>query len=165
MAMPRELRDIVYEYVIESLPKIIDVSNDRLLDPAFQISTQGSAQTVVGSSCHHGLVTFLPGIAYVNKVIYREFVPSYLRCIYLNIGATPHFPYLENVFDTLPRGEGWDKIINLTMLNLASTALTPGRATEVIDTILQATSLLVLVLNFTLADFYLPPDWPSPPSF
>jgi hypothetical protein len=158
MAMPRELRDIVYEYVIDELPKVIDVSNDRLLAPAFQLATQGNAQTVVGGSSHHGLVTFLPGIAYVNDVIYREFTPAYLRRIYLNIGASPDFLYLENFFDTLPRGDGWGKIVNLTMLNLAIIARTPGRATEIMDTILQATNLQVLVLNLTLADLYLPPD-------
>jgi hypothetical protein len=164
MAMPRELRDIVYGSVIDDLPKIIDMSNDRLLAPALQLSTHGSAQTIVGGSNHHGLVTFLPGIAYVNEVIYREFTPTYLRRIYLNIGETPDLLYLENFFDTLPRGDGWGKIINLTMLNLATIARTPSRATEVVDTILQAINLQVLVLNLTLADFYLPPDWSSPPS-
>lgn len=164
MAMPRELRNIVYEHVIEDLPKIIDVSNDRLLAAAFRLALQGNAQTVVGGSTHHGLVTFQPGIAYVNDIIYREFVTTYLRRIYLSIGATPDFLYLENLFETLPRGDGWGKIVNLTMLNLATIARTPGRATEVMDAILQATSLQVLVLNLTLQDLYLPPNWPPPPT-
>jgi hypothetical protein len=50
------------------------------------------------------------------------------------------------------------------MLNLASIARTPGRATEVVDTILQATNLQILVLSLRLQDLYLPPDWPTPPT-
>lgn len=50
------------------------------------------------------------------------------------------------------------------MLNFAILARTPGRATEVMDMILQATKLKVLVLSFALRDFYLPSDWPHPPT-
>jgi hypothetical protein len=106
MAIPRELRDLIYNYVIDDLPKIIDVSNDRALAPVFQLQPQGSSQTVVGGSTNSGLVTFLPGIAYVNDVVYGEFVPTYLQRIYLNIGATPDLLYLENFFETLPKGDG-----------------------------------------------------------
>jgi hypothetical protein len=159
MAIPRELRDMIYDHIIDDLPKIIDVSNDRLLAPAFQLALQGDAQTVVGGSPDLPLVTFLPGIAYVNNTLYNEFVPAYLRKIYLQIGDTPDFMYLENFFEILPNGKGWEKIINLTILNLADVARTPGRATELMDTILQASNLQVFVINFRLQDFYLPPDW------
>jgi hypothetical protein len=164
MALPRETRDLVYDHIVNYLPKIINVSDDRLLSPAFQFEMDGNAQTVVGGSENFPLVTFLPGIAYVHGRVYAEFVPTYLRKIHLQIGASPDFLYLENFFEMLPPGKGWEKILNLTMLNLAEVARTPGRATEVMDTILQATNLQVLVLNFRLQDFYLPPDWPSAPT-
>jgi hypothetical protein len=160
MAIPREVRNMIYDHVVDDLPNIIDVSNDRLLAPVFQLAT---AQTVVGGSNRLPLVTFLPSIAYVNDTIYAEFVPTYLRKVYLQIGDTPDLLYLENFFETLPTGKGWEKITNLTILNLATVSRTPGRATEVMDTILQASSLQVLVLNFRLQDFYLPPDWPASP--
>jgi hypothetical protein len=160
MAVPREVRDMIYDHVINDLPKIIDVSNDRLLAPMFQLVT---TQTVVGGSSRLPLVTFLPSIAYVNDTIYTEFVPTYLHKIYLQIGDTPDLLYLKNFFETLPAGKGWERMSNLTILNLATVARSPGRATEVMDTILQARSLQVLVLNFHLQDFYLPPDWPASP--
>jgi hypothetical protein len=159
MAIPREIREMIYDYVIEDLPKIIDVSNDRLLAPVFQLA---ATHTVVGGSSRLPLVTFLPSIAYLNDAIYAEFVPTYLRKIYLHIGERPDLLYLENSFETLPTGKGWKKITNLTILNLATVARTPGRAKEVMDTILQATNLQGLVIN-RLQDFYLPPDWPASP--
>jgi hypothetical protein len=159
MAFPRELRDLVYSHIISDLSKIINVSNDRLLAPTFQLSNQ----TIIGGSSQHPLVTFLPGIAYINNHIYNEFVPAYLRHIYLKISDTPDLLYLENFFDTLPRDNGWHKINNLTLLDVASLARTPGRANEVMDTILHAPNLKVVVLNFKLCDFYLPPDWPFLP--
>jgi hypothetical protein len=164
MALPREVRDMVYEHIVEYLPKIIDVSKDRLLAPAFQLEMDGNTQTVAGGSENLPLVTFLPGIAYVNDIVYAEFVPTYLRKIHLQIGETPNFLYLENFFETLPRGKGWERIVNLTILNLAEVARTPSRATEMMDTIHQAVNLQVLVLNFRLQDFYLPPDWPETPT-
>jgi hypothetical protein len=164
MALPREIRDLVYEHVVNYLPKIINVSNDRLLPPAFQLEMEGSAQTVIGGSENFPLVTFLPGIAYVHERVYVEFVPTYLRQIHLQVGDSLDFLYLENFFETLPRGKGWEKILNLTMLNLAEVARTPGRATGVMDAILQASNLQVLVLNFRFQDFYLPPDWPAAPT-
>jgi hypothetical protein len=164
VALPREIRDLVYDHIVDYLPKIINVSDDRLLSPAFQFEMDGNAQTVVGGFENFPLVTFLPGIAYVHESVYAEFVPSYFRKIHLQIGASPDFMYLENFFETLPLGRGWGKILNLTMLNLVEVARTPGRATEVMDTIVQATNLQVLVLNFRLQDFYLPPDWPSAPT-
>ncbi|KAH6526426.1 hypothetical protein HBI07_195680 [Parastagonospora nodorum] len=160
MALPRELRDIVYTHLIDSLPKVINVSADRILTESFPPPTQ----SIIGGSTTDGLVTFLPSLAYTTSAIYHEFVPAYLRRIYLNIGTTSDFLYLENFFETLPAGDGWDKIANLTMLNFASVARTPGRATEVMDTILQATKLKVLVLSFALSDFFVPPDWPHPPT-
>jgi hypothetical protein len=164
MALPREVRDMVYEHIVEYLPKIIDVSKDRLLAPAFQLEMDGNTQTVAGGSENLPLVTFLPGIAYVNDIVYAEFVPTYLRKIHLQIGETPDFLYLENFFETLPRGKGWERIVNLMILNLAEVARTPGRTTEMMDTIHQAINLQVLVLNFRLQDFYLPPDWPETPT-
>lgn len=160
MALPRELRDMIYSQLIDSLPKVIDVSADRIMTE----SIPPPAQSIIGGSTTQGLVTFLPSLAYTTTSIYHEFVPAYLRRIYLNIGTTPDFLYLENFFETLRAGDGWDKISNMTMLNFASVARTPGRATEVMDTILQASKLKVLVLSFALSDFYLPPDWPQPPT-
>lgn len=154
---------MVYDLFIEDLPKIIDVSKDRLLAPTFQLAPQGTGQTVIGGSTHFPLVTFLPGLAYVSEVIYREFVPSYLSKVYLKVGDTPDFLYLENFFETLPKGKGWDKIHNLSILNLASLARTPARANEVMDTILSARALQALVVNLRLQDLYLPPDWQHPP--
>jgi hypothetical protein len=163
MALPRELRDMVYKHIVDDLPKIINVSNDRLLAPTFQLVTIGDEKTVVGGSTQHPLVTFLPGIAYLNDNIYKEFVPVYLHQIYLNIAESPDLLYLDNFFDTLPPGKGWSMINNLTLLDLASISRTPGRANETMDTILQATNLQVLALNFKLQDLYLPPEWPFPP--
>jgi hypothetical protein len=163
MALPRELRDMVYKHIVDDLPKIINVSNDRVLAPTFHSATTRGEQMVLGGSTHHPLVTFLPGIAYVNDNIYKEFVPMYLPHIYLNVNESPDLIYLESFFDTLPRGKGWNKINNMILLDLASISRTPGRAKETMDTILQAVNLQVLILNFKLQDFYLPPEWPFPP--
>lgn len=155
---------MVYNLIIDDLPKIIDVSKDRLLNEVFRLSMQGTAQTVIGGSIQFPLVTFLPGFAYVKRAIYNELVPAYLKEVRLDVGDTPDFLYLENFFETLPRANGWDKIPNLSMLSLASLARSPARANEVMDTILSARALQVLVLNFRLEDLYLPPDWPKPPT-
>ncbi|KAF2822843.1 hypothetical protein CC86DRAFT_396432 [Ophiobolus disseminans] len=163
MSLPRELRNMVYDFIIKDLPKIINVSKDRLLASVFQLAMQGTAQTIVGGSTQYPLVTFLPGVAYVNNTIYTEFVPAYLSKIYLKVGASPDFLYLENFFETLPNGKGWDNILNLSLLNLASLARSPARANEVMDTIIGARALQVLVINFRLQDLYLPPDWRHPP--
>jgi hypothetical protein len=157
MALPRELRDLVYDHIITYLPKIIDVTSDRFLQSNLDLSTS----TVTAGSAIHPIVTFLPNIAYTNETIYQEFVPKFLKRIYLQVGSTPDFPYLENFLDTLSTGKGWDKIVNLTILDMASIGRSPGRAREVVDTIIQARNLEVLVVNFKLQDLWCPPDWPK----
>jgi hypothetical protein len=106
MALPREVRDMIYEFVIDDLPRIINVSNDRVLAPMFPPASAGESSTVVASSTRYPIVSFLPSLAYVNDIIYNELVPSILRRITPKIGATPDIPYVENFFDTLPQGQG-----------------------------------------------------------
>jgi hypothetical protein len=154
---------MVYDFIIQDLSKIVDLSKDRLLAPAFRIALEGNAHKVVGGSTDFPLVNFLPAFAYASDAIYSEFVPMYLSKAYLMIGDTPDFLYLENFFETLPSGKGWDKIVHLSMLNLASLARSPARANEMMDTILSARALQVLVVDFRLQDLYLPPDWQHSP--
>lgn len=154
MALPRKLRNLVYDHIVAHFPKIIDVTSDRLLKSSLSLSPS----TVVAGHTVHPTVTCLPNITYTHAYIYQELVPKFLKTAYLQVGSAPNIPYLENLFDTLPTGKGWDLIRNITILDIASIARSPGRAREVIDTTLQARNLEVLVINFKLQGLWCPPD-------
>lgn len=129
----------------------------------FPPAAVGESSTVVAGSMRLPLVSFPPSLAYVNETIYEELVPIILRRTTLSLGASPDFDYLENFFGTLPEEKGWEKVTNLTLVNLGSLTSSPGCGTEVMDKITYASHLQVLVLGFALQDFYLLPDWPTMP--
>ena len=149
-------------YDLCRIPPVINLTNDRVLPLMFSVISP-TARPVVGISTRFPLVAFLPGIAYLSRSVYNEFVPSVLRRVRLDITSAPDVAYLENFLDSLPIENGWEKVLNLALLDMVDITRSPGRASEVMDMVTRASALQVIVLNFKLQDLYLPPGWPDLP--
>ncbi|KAF2846113.1 hypothetical protein T440DRAFT_542740 [Plenodomus tracheiphilus IPT5] len=152
MAFPREVRGLVYDFVVRDCPQTIHIADSRTQAP------------VLGGSSNVPLVTFLPSFAYVSQGIFSELVPAFIRRVNLEIASAPDIWYLESFLEALPSADGWGKITNLSLVNLSFISSSPARAAETMDMIIRAVNLNTLVIGLSLGDLYLPPDWSAPPT-
>ncbi|KAI8938150.1 hypothetical protein NX059_005816 [Plenodomus lindquistii] len=150
--LPREVRDLIYECIVVDTPPNIQIAESRTQVP------------IVGASANLPLITLLPSFACVNKTLFAEIAPIVLRRKLLEITSALDIWYLEDLLEALPKASGWGKITNLSLFKLSSFSSSPARAAETMDTINSAYNLDTLIIGLSLADLYLPPDWPAPPS-
>ncbi|KAJ4299666.1 hypothetical protein N0V90_004912 [Kalmusia sp. IMI 367209] len=146
--LPGELRNQVY--------RLLSMGSDRNM-----VVWDNRVYNTTAVPDRISLFKSLPGLAYVNRRTYVEFVAWLLSNKSLEIHILDDLRYLEDTLEWLPDYQGWDSVKNLKFTLFSDLATSPARTRELYDCVARCCNIQELTLQFKLDLLHMPEHDPA----